>query len=365
MSKSALGAAEAAARPWTAKRSPWHGRAPHAPRSFRAAAKPTLREGETASVPLKALWGVADAVGQAATAVRGEAPASAHAAGVRTPTTSAAAGARLPEEEALRLIKEDYDARYFISGRGDMAAYDPQCVFSDDFGEDQHRPPPPPLSPATKAIAASPHPPTDGAPPSRLLTTTPPASFAGTERFRGNVASLGALCEDEWTTLTTSEPQAVPDRPGCFVVEWRFASRLVSLPWRPTLAARGTTTHVLDATSGLVVGHEERWLSEPGAVVAALLRPTLDAAHPFPTNRWETSMLALSKGEWGEVFTEGVAPSAPAPALVVAGIVALARAADPAGYGSSGAAGLGEGALFALAAASLLAQATRFLGIRV
>lgn len=38
------------------------------------------------------------------------------------------------------------------------------------------------------------------------------------------------------------------------------------LPWRPLLAAAGTTTHVIDAERGAVVEHLERWKSKPGEV---------------------------------------------------------------------------------------------------
>jgi hypothetical protein len=52
----------------------------------------------------------------------------------------------------LASIKEDYAVDYFISGRGAMDAYDPDCLYADDF-----------------------------------------TSFRGTERFKKNVANLGGL----------------------------------------------------------------------------------------------------------------------------------------------------------------------------
>lgn len=38
------------------------------------------------------------------------------------------------------------------------------------------------------------------------------------------------------------------------------------LPWRPLLAAAGSTTHVIDPASGLVVEHQERWKADPAQV---------------------------------------------------------------------------------------------------
>jgi hypothetical protein len=48
--------------------------------------------------------------------------------------------------------REDYEVNYFVSGKGRLEAYDPDCRFADDF-----------------------------------------ASFNGVERFRNNVSNLGGL----------------------------------------------------------------------------------------------------------------------------------------------------------------------------
>lgn len=48
--------------------------------------------------------------------------------------------------------REDYEVNYFVSGKGRLAAYDPNCRFADDF-----------------------------------------ASFNGVDRFRNNVSNLGGL----------------------------------------------------------------------------------------------------------------------------------------------------------------------------
>ena len=54
--------------------------------------------------------------------------------------------------EVLESIRADYDVNYFISGKGDMAVYDPQCTFGDPF-----------------------------------------VSFKGVDRFKQNVGNLGGL----------------------------------------------------------------------------------------------------------------------------------------------------------------------------
>lgn len=51
---------------------------------------------------------------------------------------------------------------------------------------------------------------------------------------------------------------------------WRF-SAILDLPWRPRLAAAGSTTHVIDPQQGLVVQHIERWKADPGKVCVAAL----------------------------------------------------------------------------------------------
>jgi hypothetical protein len=58
----------------------------------------------------------------------------------------------MSKEEVIEAIREDYAADYFISGKGEMAAYDPQCLFADPF-----------------------------------------VSFRGVERFKKNVSNLGGL----------------------------------------------------------------------------------------------------------------------------------------------------------------------------
>lgn len=79
--------------------------------------------------------------------------AASTSASTSTPTPAAAPGQRrLSRAEAFAAIRADYDVTYFISGKGGMGAYAPDCVFADPF-----------------------------------------ASFRGVERFKRNVGNLGAL----------------------------------------------------------------------------------------------------------------------------------------------------------------------------
>jgi len=55
-------------------------------------------------------------------------------------------------DQVLESIRADYAEDYFISGKGEMADYDPECLFADPF-----------------------------------------VSFRGVERFKKNVSNLGAL----------------------------------------------------------------------------------------------------------------------------------------------------------------------------
>lgn len=58
----------------------------------------------------------------------------------------------MTREAVVASLKEDYAVSYFVSGKGDMAAYAPDCVFADPF-----------------------------------------VSFSGVGRFKQNVGNLGAL----------------------------------------------------------------------------------------------------------------------------------------------------------------------------
>lgn len=152
----------------------------------------------------------------------------------------------MSREQAIASIKEDYAKNYFISGAGDMAAYDPQCLFADPF-----------------------------------------AGFNGVQRFQRNVSNLGGLMQDTRLDILSFEEGEQELR-----TRWRFSATL-DLPWRPILAAAGGTTHVFDPDTGLVVKHIESWDVEPARVVRQLLKPSAKV----PATQWEVLMSSLHDGD--------------------------------------------------------------------
>jgi hypothetical protein len=66
--------------------------------------------------------------------------------------SASASGAAPSIAQVLDSIRADYAEDYFISGKGAMVNYDPQCLYADPF-----------------------------------------VSFKGTERFKKNVSNLGAM----------------------------------------------------------------------------------------------------------------------------------------------------------------------------
>jgi hypothetical protein len=160
---------------------------------------------------LKSVWYGAETLGKL---VGGGALAPA------APAAPATSG-RLTREEAIAALRRDYAVNYFVSGEGELSAYDPQCRFADDF-----------------------------------------ASFRGLERFRTNVSNLGGMLSDVQLDVTQWE-----EREDALRTSWRFSATL-DLPWHPRLAAAGATTHRFDASSGRVVDHVEEWNVDPSKVGA-------------------------------------------------------------------------------------------------
>ncbi|KAK9829020.1 hypothetical protein WJX72_003447 [[Myrmecia] bisecta] len=153
---------------------------------------------------------------------------------------------KMSREQVIASLRDDYQKDYFISGVGEMSAYEDDCLFADPF-----------------------------------------AGFRGVERFKKNVANLGSLLED--TQLDILEWQ---EREGEVQTKWRF-SAILGLPWKPRLAAAGRTTHVFSKETGKVVKHLEEWDSEPGRVLRLLLKPT----SRMPTNQWEVFFSAVDDGD--------------------------------------------------------------------
>ena len=204
-------------------------------RTARAARSRASSSDENVGVGLRAAWYGAEAFGR----VMG-------ASAMDDDDDDADAAPIASREDAVRAIRADYDAAYFVTGEGDMRAYDEACEFADPF-----------------------------------------ASFRGLGRFRRNVRNLGGYCEDVELNLTSFE-----ETEDGVQTEWTFAC-VLDLPWRPRLAAKGGTTHALDAASHRVVRHYERWDVEPKKVLTQLLKP----ASKIPENQAEVFMLSLMSGD--------------------------------------------------------------------
>lgn len=139
----------------------------------------------------------------------------------------AEASVALSWPQLVASIKEDYDAKYFISGKGSMSSYRDQCEFADPF-----------------------------------------VSFKGTLRFKQNVSNLGGLMIDPKLEVF----EFVEDESKREIrTRWRF-SCVLGLPWRPLLAAAGGTTHVFDDQL-YCIQHIESWDVNPAKVVSQLFRP--------------------------------------------------------------------------------------------
>lgn len=149
-------------------------------------------------------------------------------------------------EEAVAAIRKDYDTNYFVSGKGEMSAYEKDCLFADPF-----------------------------------------AGFNGVDRFKRNVRNLGSLMEDIKLDLLDWK-----ETDEALQTKWRF-SAVLTLPWRPRLAAAGGTTHVFSKETGRVIEHIESWDVEPAAVVKSLLRPSSKA----PANSWAKFFKAVDGGD--------------------------------------------------------------------
>jgi hypothetical protein len=169
------------------------------------------------------------------------------AKGTQPSTSTSGRQQGLSREKAIESIRKDYDVSYFVSGQGDLSAYDPDCRFADPF-----------------------------------------ASFRGTERFQRNVGNLGGMLQD--VQLDISEFSETAD--GNLKTKWRF-SAILDLPWKPRLAAAGGTLHILDPNTNLVVEHIESWDVKPAAVVKTLLKPSAK----IPTSNWDVLFNSIHDGD--------------------------------------------------------------------
>lgn len=194
---------------------------------------------------LKSVWMGAEALGNVVGAMKKNSPAP----DTQDPASTAPStppSETITRESAIAAIKADYDVNYFVSGAGDMAAYDPQCRFADPF-----------------------------------------ASFTGAERFKRNVGNLGGMLRDIKLDITDWKEDET-----AVTTKWKF-SAILDLPWKPRLAAAGGTVHRFDPGTGRVVEHIESWDVDPGQVVRSLLKPSAKV----PTSQWDVLMNAVYDGD--------------------------------------------------------------------
>jgi hypothetical protein len=202
--------------------------------------KPT----EDLGLGLKATWIGAEMLGNMVGAAK---KGNTNNSTTKNETSTSGGQQTLTREQAIDSIRQDYNVNYFVSGQGDLSAYDPDCRFADPF-----------------------------------------ASFRGTERFQRNVGNLGGMLQD--VQLDISEFSETKE--GNLKTRWKF-SAILDLPWKPRLAAAGGTIHVLDPTTNLVVEHIESWDVKPGAVVKSLLKPSAK----IPTSNWDVLFNSIHDGD--------------------------------------------------------------------
>ena len=241
--------------------------AAHKDSSDSSSSSPSGENGDdssSSSPALKLLWYLSESLGNVKAAVLNEQPVvvgDSSSASSSSSTTQSS----LTFHEALSMIREDYKQDYFVTGQGSMKAYVDTCRFADDF-----------------------------------------SSFQGenaVNRFKTNVQNLGSLCDDvsiDWNLyvsdvdVTNETPPKIDadTAPSSIRSTWRFKATL-RLPWRPILAAKGGTEHVLSPENNRVCEHIERWDSKPGDVIVNLLRPS--NGDETTMNTWEKIMLAIYK----------------------------------------------------------------------
>ena len=189
------------------------------------ASSPLLSAGpppsDEASLPSKVVWYAAEWFGKAAALVR---PPPAVEEGVGDPPASM--------EEAIARLAADYEGTpedprpYFLTGKMDVALYDPDCEFADPF-----------------------------------------VSFNGRQRFKENLENLagGFITDSSVRTLDTKASDT------------SYTTRLLvklqlGLPWKPVLSWPWGVEHVFDQSSGLIVRHIESWEVSPSEGVRQLLK---------------------------------------------------------------------------------------------
>ena len=238
---------------------------------------PSARPDADSSLGMKAAWLGAEALGDVVGALSNKDGASSP-----PPESSSSSTEPLSRDSAVASIRSDYDLVYFVSGKGDLAAYDDDCEFADPF-----------------------------------------ASFRGKSRFLKNVANLGGLLQDVKLDLKSFD--ATDD---ALVTSWSFSGIFTVFPWRPRLAAAGRTTHTFNPKTGRVARHYEDWASSPAEVLKGLLKPS----SRVPTSRWDVWAESLYRGEWAAAY-RAAAPPLAVGAAVNAVIARVFSGGSPPGLG--------------------------------
>ncbi|CAI7893169.1 unnamed protein product [Closterium sp. NIES-54] len=189
-----------------------------------AGGKREERAGPTAETsPLvRFAWYASEAFGKAVATVRGGEAEGGKGKGA----TAEGEPAVVERDAAIKALREDYDKSYFVTGEMTMWLYEPDCEFADPF-----------------------------------------VSFNGRDRFKQNVSNLGSFMEE--VSLKILDWQ---ESEGTVTTKWRF-SCVLGLPWRPILAASGSTDHFFNESTGKIYKHVERWDISPADGVKQLLKP--------------------------------------------------------------------------------------------
>lgn len=130
-------------------------------------------------------------------------------------------------------IRKEYEAIFWATGDMDLSLWRDDCTFADPF-----------------------------------------SSFGGpgsAQRFKTNADNLGKWVLEPTMKVTSFDVDA---KENMVSVGWVFRSKL-KLPWRPVLAAAGTTCHYIDADTGLISRYEETWKSKPWDVIKRLFKSTV------------------------------------------------------------------------------------------
>ena len=167
----------------------------------------------------KAVWYATEAFGKAAALLKGNEDAADVKQDALVPPKSL--------EDSVRRLAADYEGTdadprpYFLTGKMDVALYDPDCEFADPF-----------------------------------------VSFKGRDRFVENLENLaGGFITESSTRMLSSDTVAgdpASGVPPSYTTKLMVKLRL-GLPWSPVLAWPWGVKHEFDPETGLIVRHIESW----------------------------------------------------------------------------------------------------------